>query len=192
MEITIQEINNLKAGAPFTDETARELISIIKVFRLKKYQTFLREGETCNYWGYVVDGLLRAYYYKGAKEVAECFSSERTTFISVESYVNRVPSRLILEALEPTVLYAFNYDDFEALCRRNHEVEHWFRKELERILVDSRRRLDSLQFETARERYDNLMKEIPHLLLRIPAVYIASYLGITPETLSRVRSKRDM
>ncbi len=191
MKITVDDINRIKIGDPFTEKTAQELISIIKVFNLKKHQVFLKEGQVCNHWGYVIQGLLRIYYYKRKKDITENFVAEGCSFTAVESYFNRTPSRLILEALEPTVLYAFPYDEFEALCKKNPEVECFFRKGLERILISSKRRLDSLQFESAQERYNNLTKEIPKLILRVPSIYIASYLGITPETLSRVRAKNE-
>ena len=189
MKITIEEINNLIGETPLNEHVARELISIIKVFKLKKYQAFLKKDEVCNHWGYVVNGLLRTCYYKDKKEITENFSSEGTVFMNVESYVNRTPSRLMMEALEPTLIYAFPYDDFEELCHENHEIEHWFRKILEKLLTGSQKRLDALQFENARKRYENFTREFPQLILRIPAIYIASYLGITQETLCRVRAR---
>jgi CRP-like cAMP-binding protein len=189
MEITINDLNKFKTGDPFTDKTAQELLSIAKTFVLKKYNFFLKEGEVSNYWGCVTQGLIRAYYYKGEKEVTEYFASEGTCFIAVDSYFSRTPSCMFIETLEPTVLCCFHYDDFEALCERNNEVEHCFRKKLEHMLVSFRQKLDFQKFETARQRYENLLNEIPELLRRIPAIQIASYLGVTPETLSRIRSK---
>ena len=189
MEITIDDLNKFKTGNPFTCETASELLSIAKTFTLKKYNLFLKEGEVSNYWGCVVQGLIRAYYYKGEKEVTEYFAPEGVCFIAADSYFSRNPGNMFIEALEPTVLCGFHYNDFEALCERNREVEHCFRKKLEQMLVSCRQKLDFQKFESARQRYENLLNEIPQLLHRVSAVQIASYLGVTPETLSRIRSK---
>jgi len=193
MKLTIEDINKIHHnGTVFTNETAQELLSIVKVKHLKKRETFVKEGEICSHWGYIDKGLIRAYYYKHhtrKREVTEDFYMEGCYFTAIESYFHRTPSHLILEALEPTTIYTFHYDEFESLCERNHEMEHDFRKGLEHILLEAQTRLDSLLFETAQERYDGLLKNIPELILRVPSIYISSYLGVTPETLSRIRAK---
>ena len=184
-------IGRLIGEVPLSSETVEQLLSILVRFPLKKYQVFLKEGEVCNYMSLVTSGLVRLFYYKDNREITEFFASEDTLFVSLESYFKREPSRIIIEALEPSVLYSFPYDEFENLCKTNAQVEHMYRKMLEGSLIISQHRLDSLQFETAHERYQRLLRDIPSIVLRVPSVYIASYLGITPETLSRVRSKME-
>jgi len=189
MKVTIDEVKKMLEAHTLSEKAIEDLYSILQVFDLKKHQFFLREGQVCNYWGYIAQGLMRVYYYKKGKEITEFFAAEGDYFSSLESYFKRTPSILIQEALEPTIVYAFEYDELEKLCRKNSEVEHFFRKNLENFLVFSQRRLDSLQFELAQVRYEKMAKNFPHIILRAPSIYIASYLGITPETLSRVRAK---
>ena len=180
----------LQEDFPLSPKSMEELLSIAEISQLKKYQVLLREGEICNHWGYITKGLLRSYYRKDKKEITEYFSTEGDRFVSIESYYKRVPSHVIIEALEPTEIYAFQYDEYEHLCKKNPEIEHFTRKILESSLIGFQRRLDSLQFETAYRKYQYLTRTIPRLTLRASSVHIASYLGITPETLSRVRTKK--
>jgi CRP-like cAMP-binding protein len=187
----MEDIKKITADFLLSEESLHALQAIKQVFHLKKYQYFLRENEVCNYWGYVDSGLLRIFYYKDNRDITEYFMPEGAKFSSLESYFKRIPSHLIIEALEPSSVFAFHYDDFEKLCKENFEIEKYFRKSLEESLIVSQHRLDSLQFETAQEKYDNFIKNFPQLILQVPSVYIASYLGITPETLSRVRAKHE-
>ena len=97
------------------------------------------------------------------------------------------PSRLIVEALEATTLYAIPYDILLGLMVRNQEMEMLYRKILEHVAISSQEHADSQRFENAAERYERLLREKPEIILRAPMVHIASFLQMTPETLSRVR-----
>ena len=180
----------LQEDFPLSPQSMEELLSIAKISQLKKYQILLREGEICDHWGYITKGLLRSYYRKDNREITEYFSTEGDRFVSIESYYRRVPSQIIIEALEPTEICAFQYDEYEILCQNNPEIGHFTRKIMENSLIWFQRRLDSLQFESAYKKYQHLSKTIPRLTLRASSVHIASYLGITPETLSRVRTRK--
>ena len=94
----------------------------------------------------------------------------------------------MIEALEPSVIYSFPHDQLQNLMRRNHEVEHMYCKMLENSLIESQQKADACRFETARERYHRLATEHPEVVKRAPLIHIASRLGMTPETLSRVRA----
>ena len=192
MKVTINEMEKMLETYTLSAKTIDDLYSILHVFNLNKHQIFLKEGQICDYWSYIAQGLVRIFYYKRRKEVIDYFASEGDYFFSAESYFKRTPSVLIQEALEPSIIYAFRYDEFEELCRKNSEVGLFFRKTIENSLINAQHRLDSLQFETAQERYEKLAKDIPQIILRVPSIYIASYLGITPETLSRVRAKSNI
>ena len=94
----------------------------------------------------------------------------------------------MIHAIEPAEVYVLHYDDLMRLCDADHEIERWFRKIITGSLILSQYRMDSIQFETAQQRYDKLMEKRSHIIQRVPLAYIASFLGITQETLSRIRA----
>ena len=126
--------------------------------------------------------------YKNKRDVTEHFSFEGRIVFCIESYLKQEPSRLIVEALENTKLYAIPYADLNNLMVRNQEMEMLYRKILEHVAISSQEHADSQRFENATERYERLLREKPEIVLRAPMVHIASFLQMTPETLSRVRN----
>ena len=106
----------------------------------------------------------------------------------IESLFKQQPTRLQIEALETTILYGLPRVELEQASVKNVNIEILYRKILEESLIISQIHADLVRFETAQERYRRLMQLQPELFLRAPLVYIASYLQMTPETLSRVRA----
>lgn len=147
----------------------------------------LREGGVNNYLYFIPKGVARIYYHKQDKEVTEWLALDGTFFFSIRSFFERTPSHLAIHLLEPSELLALHHNDLMRLCDRYHEVEKLFRRMITSSLILSQIRMESIQFETAQQRYQRLLELNPDILQRVSLAYIASYLGITQETLSRVR-----
>ena len=164
------------------------LESVLIPMKYAKNQTILGEGETCEYIYWVVKGLVRQYYFKNGKELTEYMATENTIVMSIESLFKEKPSSQVIQAIEPTIIYAMQKKELEAVAMRSVNIQILYRKILEESLIISQQRADMLRFESAQDRYQKLVKSSPQLVLRAPLVYIASYLQMTPETLSRVRT----
>ncbi len=172
-----------------SSESKEAFAAAIKKLELPKGHVLVKENTVCNYLYFVESGLTRTYYFKDGKDITEWISPENTFACSIVSFINRKPDRRIIELLEPSVLYAISYDKLEELYSRFHEIERLGRLLVSSGMVQMQQKFDDQHFETAAQRYQTLMKTNPSLLLRVPLGMIASYLGITQETLSRIRSQ---
>ena len=171
-----------------THEELDLIESILVPLKYAKNEMILREGETCTNIYWVVKGLVRQYYYKNGKELTEYMASENTIVMCIESLFREQPTHLQIKALEPTIMIALPKAELEAVAMKSVNIQILFRKILEESLILSQHHADMLRFESAQDRYAKLVKNQPQLVLRAPLVYIASYLQMTPETLSRVRT----
>lgn len=164
------------------------LESILVPMKFQKGEIILKEGDVCKHIYWVVKGLVRQFYFKNGKELTEYMAAENTICMSIESLFKEEPSHQQMQAIEPTIIMAMPKDKLEKEAVRNVNIQMLYRKILEESLILSQVHADMLRFESAQERYSKLVKRSPQLILRAPLVYIASYLQMTPETLSRVRT----
>ena len=171
-----------------SDESKELIRSHTRIIRLNKGEFLQIEGDVSRYWGYVSEGLVRVYYLQYDKEITEQLAHEGDGFLDYESFFNQSPSRRFIQMLEPTTLYLFPRLECEELCNKNMEIRRFFRSMTELVLLLKKKRIQNTIFKSAKERYQILLDEKPNLVLRVPSIYVASYLGITPETLSRIRS----
>ena len=171
-----------------THEELDVLESILVPMKFQKNELILHEGEVATNIYWVVKGLIRQFYFKNGKELTEYMAAENTICMSIESLFKEQPSHMQIQTLEPTIIFALPKDRLEREAVRNTNIQMLYRKILEESLILSQIRADMLRFESAPERYAKLVKRAPQLVLRAPLVYIASYLQMTPETLSRVRT----
>jgi len=162
--------------------------SLLKRIDLKKGEKLINQGEIAqgSYW--VVSGLLRQYYYKDGRDVTEHFASEGQGMMCIKSLFCNEPTQLIIEALEKSVVYQLHYQKLIDLSFTHFIFNTFLRKLHEAVLIMSQEKADSWRFETARERYDRFLIEFPEAAKRASINHIASYLLMTPESLSRVRS----
>ncbi|MBO4892581.1 MAG: Crp/Fnr family transcriptional regulator [Prevotella sp.] len=171
-----------------THEELDLLESILVPMKYAKNEMILREGETCTNIYWVVKGLVRQFYYKNGKELTEYMATENSIVMCIESLFLEQPTHLQIKAIEPSILIAIPKVDLEAVAMKSVNIQILYRKILEESLILSQIHADMLRFESAQDRYQKLIKRQPQLVLRAPLVYIASYLQMTPETLSRVRT----
>ena len=169
-------------------EQIHELADILVCRKFKKGERILDEGEVCRSMLYLEKGLTRQFYFKYDKDLTEHIAYEGGVVICLESYLKEEPTRLMIEALEPTIAWDIPKDKIEQLALKDAEIGVWYRKLFEASLIESQVKADMLRFEPAHERYNKLLQLHPEILKRAPLVYIASLLQMTPETLSRVRS----
>lgn len=164
------------------------LESILVPMKFQKGEYIIKEGEVCKNIYWVVKGLVRQFYYKNGKDLTEYMATENTICMCIESLFREKPTNLQIVALEPTIIYALPKVALEQEAIKNVNIQMLYRKILEESLIFSQIHADMLRFESAQDRYAKLVKRNPQLVLRAPLVYIASYLQMTPETLSRVRT----
>lgn len=164
------------------------LESILKPMKYPKGTIILKEGEVCRDICYIDKGLIRQFYNKYDKVVTEHLGEDHTIFMSIESLFKEEPSKIQVEALETTFVYAMPKVDLERVALHNVNIQLLYRKILEESLIISQVHADLVRFETAQNRYMRMCKLMPQVVLRAPLVHIASYLQMTPETLSRVRA----
>lgn len=169
-------------------EQLHELADILTCRKYKKGERILDEGDVCRSMLYIEKGLTRQFYFKYDKDLTEHIAYEGGVVICLESYLKEEPTRLMIETLEPTVLWEIPKDRLELLSQEDAAIGAWYRRIFELSLIESQVKADTLRFEPAHERYNKLLQLHPEILKRAPLVYIASLLQMTPETLSRVRS----
>ena len=145
------------------------LESILVPMKFGKNEMILKEGEVCENIYYIDRGVIRQFYFKNGKEVTEHLGSDRSIFMCIESLFLEIPTLLQVETIEPSVIYALPKHRLEQVALHNVNIQILYRKILE-------------------ESYKKMCKLMPQVVLRAPLVYIASYLQMTPETLSRVRA----
>ena len=160
---------------------------ILVPLKFKRGETPVKEGDVCDSLYYIEKGLTRQYYEKNGKEVTEHLEYEGGIVMCIESFFLQEPSRLVIETLEPSKIYAIPYNKLQELTRTSYEFCQLMFSFLEHSLILSQRKADTLRFESAKERYLRTLNDHPDLVRRAPLHYLASYLQMTPETLSRVR-----
>ncbi len=171
-----------------TLEELDALESILVPMRFKKGQTILAEGDVCEYIYYLDQGLIRQFYHKNGKEVTEHLGEDHSIFMCIESLFREEPTKLAVEAIENCIIYGLPKARLEQVSLHHVNIQMLYRKILEESLIISQVHADLVRFESAQSRYEKMCKLSPQVILRAPLLYIANYLQMTPETLSRVRA----
>ncbi|GAB3960312.1 Crp/Fnr family transcriptional regulator [Spirosoma harenae] len=173
------------------DPPAKAELNAATTSRLYQKQAFLlKNGQTCSQLYFINKGLVKLYFYRDDKECILRFFAENTLFTGLDSYLTRSPSQLVIKVLEPSLMTCIAHSDMEALCQKHHGIETVFRKFVSTASLNMIKRVGDMLEKDATERYRSFIDENHHLLSRISLGDLASYLGITQVSLSRIRAKK--
>jgi len=156
----------------------------------KKGTLLARVGQQHHKLYFVLEGSLKAYYSNEDKRIIDWFAFKNDFITTSTSYFTDEPSLHNIEAMEDCTLIETSKDGVESMCMEYHDFEHLFRIVLSRVIVQYRHRMFSLQFKTVKQRYQSLIEQFPTIEQTVPLGDIASFLGITRETLSRIRAAK--
>lgn len=176
--------------SPLTEECKQELLNAITVLTCKKGAILVHEGQYSGKTYYIVRGCARAYYLKDGKDISDWFSFENEFICSIVSFFSDKPSPHFIELLEDSMLIEFSKEKIEKLASKHHDFERLIRVVLTKTMLGQYERIASMQFQTAEQKYENMLAIHPNITQKVPLTHIASYLGITLETLSRIRNPR--
>ena len=173
---------------PLSKEAENAIAEICSIVSIKKNKDLQPIGHTCKTIYFIKKGVARIYYLKDGIDITEGFFFENSIIARVESLFTGKPSRKAIQILEDAEIIAINANQLFKLYDSFPEIERLFRKIFEAAYVDTVNRIEGIQFHTAEERYKALLSEASNVLMRVPLKYVASYLGITQVSLSRIRS----
>lgn len=185
MHHTLQRIRSVY---PLSEDRLQLLTGLLESVELKKGHLLFREGKHCRDLYFMEKGIARAYCSTGASDLTFWFGMEGDLLMSFNGYVNNTAGYETIELLEDSQLYKVPIAELEHLYHTDIQFANWGRKLTEKELIQTEERFISRQFRSAAERYKALMEETPELIRRVQLGYIASYLGITQVTLSRIRA----
>lgn len=173
---------------PLSPEEIERITKICSVITIPKNEILQSIGHSCQTIYFLNSGIARIFYKKEDKDITESFAFEHQIVVRVESLFRRQPSKKGIQIIEDAELIAIDAPALFTLYDQYPSIERLFRKIFESLHVDTINRIESLQFHSAEERYKDLLNETPDLIKRVPLKFIASYLGITQTSLSRIRA----
>ncbi|WP_158798229.1 Crp/Fnr family transcriptional regulator [Pedobacter sp. L105] len=182
--------SNFNRHAQFTDDEYQKIKEVFTKSYIRKKKNLVNEGDISKYIFFVEKGCLRSFTVNkdGSEHVVQ-LAIEDHWIADLSSFITQMPGTINIEAIEDSEVLLLPHQDLERLYHQVPSLEKYFRQLYQRAYVGLQQRLNSRHSSSAEERYRELIKLQPHLTQRVPLIYIASYLGITPESLSRIRKQ---
>lgn len=182
--------HHIRSIYPLDEASWLNIKQALQPVSFPKGHILLRSGRVEPAVYYMERGMARAYTQRRGKEITFWFGCEGDVLLSYNSYIHRRPGYETVELLEDSDLYKMDTETLHALFSLSLDLANWGRKLAERELVKTEQHFVNLLHKTAKERYQDLLQNHPDLLRRVPLMHIASYLGVTQVTLSRIRAER--
>lgn len=173
-----------------SEDCRQDLIQSIKIKSVEKETLLIKEGQYTNTIYFVVKGCARAYYLKDGKEITDWFAFENDFITSINGYFLSIPSPYNIELLEPAIIIEFSRETINQLTQKHHDFTQLEKAIVTKTMLQLQERVVSIQFRTAQEKYLSLLELYPSITQRVSLTQLASYLGITLETLSRIRNSK--
>lgn len=190
--LVANEVQRYVGPIDLNEETLNKMLQLSTIEKIKKHEVFLKPGEVNNYLGVVLKGMVQVYHYiDGKKLVSDFFASEGCGFFDANSFVTGEPSQCYFEALEPTVVAFFDREKLLAEAEKDPLIDYIYYRVLQFAIKAANQRLNSILHDTAEEKYENLEKRNPGITARISSINIASHIGVTQETLCRIKAKQE-
>jgi CRP-like cAMP-binding protein len=177
--------------SPLSEECLADFEQYAQIQSFQKGHQLVKEGQYADKMYFMLNGCAKAFYLKDGKNITDWFAFEHEFICAINSFFLFIPSPHYIELLEDSTLLVIAREDMVMLCDKHHDFERLGRISTTKTLLQLQQRVVSLQFENAQQRYLNLISIYPHIELRVPLGDIASYLGITQETLSRIRASKN-
>jgi CRP-like cAMP-binding protein len=184
-----QLFKHIEAFHPLSAAAQHAVNDCFEKLVLPKNEYLVKEGKICRHLYFLQEGALRGFYNLEGKEITHWFAFENDFVTSFHSFITRQPAVENIQLMQGCVLWAITQDNLSRLLNEYHEIERLVRIAYEKYYIRLEERYVNAQFKTAAERYQGLLQQSPHIIERVPLGAIASYLGISQETLSRVRSR---
>ncbi|MEM6269111.1 MAG: Crp/Fnr family transcriptional regulator [Bacteroidota bacterium] len=178
------------AKAEFSEAEWQDFSAPWRPVHCEKEQHLIRPGQVENWFYYIQHGVTRGYFLHRGQDKSVGFAYHGDFLSAIDSWISRAPTAFYLQCLSPVTGLRIHYDDLQALYDRHKFAERWGRRLMEEILWGLGMREISVLAYSADERYERLMNNAPHILQFVPQKHLASYLGMTAETFSRIRKKR--
>lgn len=182
-------LSHIKSYHPLGAEACSALDNCFEKLVLPKGEYLVTEGKICRHLYFLEQGALRGYYNLEGKEITHWFAFSNDFVTSFHSFITQQAAVENIQLLEGSILWAITKDNLTRLLNEYHEIERIVRIAYEKYYIRLEHRFVNAQFKTATERYQELLTQTPHIIERVPLGAIASYLGISQETLSRIRGK---
>jgi len=186
IEKLIDRLNSLN---PMSEVLSERIRAITKIEEYEAGSFILKEGQVCNKVSMVINGLARSFYINEEKDITSRFMDEGFIITSWISYYHQKPGDEFIEAMEDTTLACIHYRDIQSIYKEFPDFNIIGRKQTEYSLYLAEQRTRMLRKQTAEEKYKFFLDNHPNLMQRVALKYIATYLGMNEETLSRIRSK---
>lgn len=190
--MTKSEINFENYGKIFKVDKVHfdEFTNLLKEKTIQKSEYFLEFGKTCNHLGFVVNGTLRSFYIsEEGVEKSFNFHTNNHFFTNYESFLQNTPSKMFIQAVENTEVLLLHKIDLKKLFKKEFYWQEFGRIMAEIMFLESQKRIEDLLYFSPEKRYLELLEKNPNIFQKIPQKHIASYLGITPQSLSRIKKR---